>query len=303
MRFGSVRALVSAVAVAAVGALGVSVSAAASAAPMPAQRGVEGCIGQVISVDRGTRVMTHDLEGAAKGATARLRGSDGRLGYRPQAFAFSGEAGDIGAGIRVHFAITPSGRLHRLSVATRMDGDEYVTSMRSKQIGRGFSAAAMAAAVDPLSEDSGFVYVLDRKGDLRRYGYSEGAGLGRGVVVAKGLSTTRSLDFSRFRVVDVADGTTTIDADVLVANDGRSGALKEIVVPHAAPAKTRVATLSARGWGGYAQVSRLECGGVRGGFVAVRSNGTGAVFADANMNDLSGHDIVKVGALSGRITR
>lgn len=297
MVFGSVRTLAIAVAV---GALGMSVSTAAVAAP---QRGLDGCVGQVVTVDRGTRVMTHDLTGGARGAEISLRGSDGRLGYTPKAFAFAGEAGDIGQGIRVHFAVTPSGRLQRLSVITRMEGDTYVANMRSKQIGRGFAPVAMAAAVDPLSEDSGFVYTLDRKGDLRRYGYSEGAGLGRGRVIAEGLGTTRSLDFARYRSVEAADGTSSVDADVLVANDGRSGALKEIVVPHAAPEKTHVATLQRTGWGGYARVSRLMCDSGRGGFVAVRTNGTGAAFSDAKIDDLSGTDIRKAGVLTGRLAR
>lgn len=280
-----------------------------SALPVPtvagatAARGLDGCVGQLVTVDRSTRVMTHDLTGTAKGASVALRGSDGRLGYTPKAFAFAGEAGDIGQGIRVHFAVTPTGRLNRLSVITRMQGEKYVATMRSKQIGRGFAPVAMAAAVDPLSEDSGFVYLLDGKGDLRRYSYSEGAGLGRATVVAKGLTGTRSLDFSRFRFATTSDGFENIDADVLLANDARSGALKEIVVPHAAPAKTQVANLQATGWGGYARVARLLCDSGRGGFVAVRPNGTGAAFSDTDMADLSGTDIVKVGWLTGRPAR
>ena len=254
-------------------------------------------------MDGATRVMTHDLTGSAKGATLALRGSDGRLGYTPKAFAFAGEAGDIGQGIRVHFAATPSGRLNRLSVVTRMQGAKYVATMRSKQIGRGFAPVAMAAAVDPLSEDSGFVYLLDRLGDLRRYSYSEGAGLGRAAVVAKGLAGTRSLDFSRYRFATTADGFENIDADVLLANDARSGALKEIVVPHVAPAKTHVATLQRTGWGGYARVSRLLCDSGRGGFVAVRPNGAGTAFSDTDIADLSGTDIAKIGPLTGRPAR
>lgn len=285
-------------------ALGVGVSSSgAAAATTAAPRGLEGCVGQIVTVDRGTRVQTHDVSGSAGGAAVVLRGSDGRLGYTPKAFAMAGEAGDIGQGVRVHFAVTPTGRLHRISVATRMEGEKYVASMRSKQIGRGFAPVAMAAAVDPLSEDSGFIYTLDRSGDLRRYGYSEGAGLGRGTVVAAGLSTTRSLDFSRFRFATTRDGDETIDADVLVANDVRTGALKEIVVPHAAPAKTRVATLQRSGWGGYSSVSRLLCDSGSGGFVAVRPNGAGVTFSDKKIDDLNGRDIAKVGALTGRISR
>ena len=282
---------------------GASALAVPTVAGATAARGLDGCVGQLVTVDRATRVMTHDLTGTAKGATVSLRGSDGRLGYTPKAFAFAGEAGDIGQGIRVHFAVTPSGRLNRLSVITRMQGEKYVATMRSKQIGRGFAPVAMAAAVDPLSEDSGFVYLLDGKGDLRRYSYSEGAGLGRATVVAKGLTGTRSLDFSRFRFATTSDGFENIDADVLLANDARSGALKEIVVPHAAPAKTQVANLQATGWGGYARVARLLCDSGRGGFVAVRPNGTGAAFSDTDMADLSGTDIVKVGWLTGRPAR
>ncbi len=296
-------------AAAAAGALAVAVaglSAGSAAAAGSSSAGMDGCVGQLVSVDAKRRVVTTDITGTSTGATAHRRGIDGTLPFTPQAFAFAGEAGDIGSGSRVHFAVSPSGRLHRFLVSASMDGDKYVAKMSSRMVGRGFTPAAMAAQVDMTSGGEGYVYVLSKFGELRRYSYSEGAGLGRGRVVANGLSDVRTLTFGRVRTVEDRDGTSAGAADVLLSTGARSGALREIVVPYEPASKgvlpynsskSKVVTLASSGWGGYSQVGRLLCDGNRGGFVAVKASGEGMVASDAKIDDLSGADIRKVGSL------
>lgn len=275
----------------------------AQAAPAAAPRGAEGCIAQVATVDRDARLMAHDLQGNAKGAAVKVRGSDGRLGSKPKALAFAGEAGDPSGGERLYYAVTSAGRLNQITVHTTWMGT-YKTKMTTKQLGRGFDAVALAAYDGIVDGDPAYIYIVDRKGNLTRRTYSDQGKLGRAALVAKGVGAPRSMSMSRSIDVKNRDGAKTTTADVLLLNDARSGALKEIVVPRSAPGKTRVSTLQRSGWGGYTQVQRLECGSdTRSGFVAVRANGTGVVFSDANMTDLSGRDIRKVGPVSGRFAR
>lgn len=274
-------------------------ASAARAEPSPSA-GLRDCVGQYVGVDGRGRVLTYDLFGTARGVTASLRGVDGRLDRRPRAFAFAGEGGDIGSGMRTHFAVTQSGRLQRIVVTTSGESG-YVAQLSTQTIARGFAPAAMAAQVDVLADDAGFVYAAGTDGALRRYSYSAEAGLGRGVVVARGLGRVGDLEFGRYLSTTSADGTSTTTADVLTATDARTGALREITVPYAGRT-ARVAVLKASGFAAYRHVQSLQCPGQAGGFVAIDSAGRGTAFLDRDATDGRGSDIVRVGAVVGRVT-
>lgn len=295
------RFLVTGAVVAAVGALGATAGTSAQAA---APRGAEGCFAQgVATVNRDTWIVMHDLRGTSKGATVKATEKHGPLGSTPRALSHTDTAGDPSGAESRFYALSASGRLSRVEAFWSLQGLAKPRVVNTP-IGRGFGTVAMAATDSINDNDPAYIYIVDRKGDLKRYTYSERGVLGKAALVAKGLGTTRSMDVSRRLEVKDADGAKTTTADVLLLNDARSGALKEIVVPRSAPSKPRIATLARSGWGGYAQVQRLECSSdTRGGLVAMRANGTAVVFSDANMTDLSGRDIRKVGPVSGRFAR
>ncbi|SNV25233.1 Uncharacterised protein [Dermatophilus congolensis] len=277
--------------------MGAGLPAPASAAG-PAAPTLADCGGQAVFVDSSGRVNTYDVAGEDAGAKVTLRGSDGKLSHRPAAFTFAAEAGDIAAGVRVHFAVTPSGRMQRILVTTASEHG-YRAKMQVKTIGRGFAPTALAAQVDPLEDNAGFVYTADKNGVIRRYSYSDVKGLGGEEVVANKAGAITDLSFGRYVEQPGKDGTTTTVADVLTAMNSATGDLSEITVPYASGKATT--NVLKTGFAGYQSVRRLQCPEDKGGFIAFDRSGSATVFADENIHDGLGTDIRRVGQASGRI--
>lgn len=280
-------------------------TAATTSAPAADAGALHDCSGAAVTVDGRGRILTYELDGTKRGVAAKLEGVDGRLGYQPKAFTWAGESGDVANGTRIHFAVSPAGRLQLVTVNTDREGG-YRTTMTAKTIGRGFSPVAIAASADLVDEAPGTLYTADRKGMLRKYTYSEARGLSKGVIVARGLGRVGDLEIRR--TVDAKDprGGYRSTADVLMATDTRTGALREITVPYVmkrGAGRVTVSVLAKSGFGSYRNVVPMTCSGKNSGaVVGFDGRGRGTVYLDRNVGDGRTGDLKRVGTVIGTVS-